>query len=64
MISGAASCDAPVMLADVGGMGSDMGDPCGFPKGNFTPPIILIADAGRYPNFQTHLGRIASGFAS
>jgi len=64
MISGAASRNASVMVADVGGMGGDMGDPSGFPKENLTPPIVLIADAGRCPHFETHLGRIASGVAS
>src|ERR1700756_1128086 len=62
MISGAASRNGSVMVADVGRVGSNMGDASGFPKGNLAPPIILITDAGRNPHFQTHLGRIASSF--
>jgi hypothetical protein len=63
MISGAASRDASVMVADIGRMGGNMGDPSGFPKGNFAPPIVLIALARRYPHFETHVARLVSGIA-
>src|SRR5277367_770882 len=63
MVRCAASRNAPVMVADVGGMSSDMRDPGGFPELDFLAPIVFITDAWRDPYFETQFGWIASGFA-
>src|SRR4030095_14662786 len=55
--------DALVMAAHVGGVDGDMGDAGLFPEANLAPPVLVLADAGRHPDFQADRGGISAGRA-
>src|SRR5260370_35372289 len=49
------------MRADVTGVRVDMRHSGFLPEADLAPPVVLLADAGRDPDFQAHPGGIASG---
>ena len=52
MLGGAASGDALVVVAGIGRVRGQVGDPGRFPELDLAPPVLRAAGAGRNPDFE------------
>src|SRR6266446_6089689 len=61
MLGGAMAGDPFMMPADIRRVRGDMGDAGLFPEGDFAPPILFAPGAGRDPDLEPELRRVAPG---